>query len=101
MCRHYANLLADCNAPIEGSKQLKLDTKYPKPIMTQFWAIFAKYMAAYNGTGILLALLLFIQVCSAPTPVLVSCKAEGDSLYSCLEIGNQDCFKVLPTLLLS
>lgn len=45
--RHYASLLADYSAPAEGSKQLKFDTKYPKPFMTQFWAIFAKYMAAY------------------------------------------------------
>lgn len=62
MCRHYASLLQDYSAPIEGSKQLKFDDKYPKPMMTQFWAIFAKYMAAYwrmpeyNGTRILLAL---------------------------------------------
>ena len=62
MCRHYASLLQDYSAPVEGSKQLKFDDKYPKPMMTQFWAIFAKYMAAYwrmpeyNGTRILLAL---------------------------------------------
>ena len=61
-CRHYANLLEDYSSPVEGSKQLKFDSHYPKPLMTQFWAIFAKYTAAYwrmpeyNGTRFLLAL---------------------------------------------
>ncbi|DBA99141.1 TPA: hypothetical protein ACH3X3_011764 [Trebouxia sp. C0006] len=62
LAKHYTGLLQDYSAPVEGSKQLKFDDKYPKPMMTQFWAIFAKYMAAYwrmpeyNGTRILLAL---------------------------------------------
>ena len=62
MCRHYANLLEDYSSPVEGSKQLKFDSQYPKPMMTQFWAILAKYTAAYwrmpeyNGIRILLAL---------------------------------------------
>lgn len=60
--RHYANVLEDYSSPVEGSKQLKFDSQYPKPMMTQFWAIFAKYTAAYwrmpeyNGIRFLLAL---------------------------------------------
>ncbi|KAL3140482.1 hypothetical protein ABBQ38_004739 [Trebouxia sp. C0009 RCD-2024] len=62
LAKHYANLLEDYSSPVEGSKQLKFDSQYPKPMMTQFWAIFAKYTAAYwrmpeyNGTRLLLAL---------------------------------------------
>lgn len=62
VCRHYADLLQIYSSPVEGSKQLHFDDKYPKPLIAQFWAIFAKYMAAYwrmpdyNATRILLAL---------------------------------------------
>ena len=55
-------MLEDYSSPVEGSKQLKFATQYPKPMMIQFWAIFAKYTAAYwrmpeyNGTRFLLAL---------------------------------------------
>ncbi|KAL3134216.1 hypothetical protein ABBQ38_006651 [Trebouxia sp. C0009 RCD-2024] len=61
LAKHYARLLEDYSSPVEGSKQLKFDTQYPKPLMTQFWAIFAKYTAAYwrmpeyNGIRFLLA----------------------------------------------
>ncbi|KAL0018676.1 hypothetical protein WJX77_002041 [Trebouxia sp. C0004] len=62
LAKHYAKLLEDYSSPVAGSKQLKFATHYPKPMMTQFWAIFAKYTAAYwrmpeyNGTRFLLAL---------------------------------------------
>ncbi|DBA66686.1 TPA: hypothetical protein ACH3X2_002151 [Trebouxia sp. C0005] len=62
LAKHCANLLEDYSSPVEGSKQLKFDSRYPKPMMMQFWAIFAKYTAAYwrmpeyNGTRFLLAL---------------------------------------------
>lgn len=61
-CRHYDGLLETYSSPVEGSKQLHFDDKYPKPLKDQFWAIFAKYMAAYwrmpdyNATRMLLAL---------------------------------------------
>ena len=47
VCRHYDQLLKEYSAPKEGSKQLKFDTKYPKPMYGQFVAIFTKFMAAY------------------------------------------------------
>lgn len=47
LLRQYDELLEEFSSPRAGSQALKFDSKYPKPLATQFGCVYDKYWAAY------------------------------------------------------